>query len=146
MSDINSLLLNEFFSLYLSKINENSQFYLDYILYLSIENSCLNIIPSQFKKIQFIPKLFQEYNDSSKKKAIEYLFVFTFTYVILSVLYWIILYLINENMEELLEKICKIKLEKIEEILKKLESFNLLLKQSLEKSNFFKIKINLILK
>ena len=140
MSDINSLLLNEFFSLHLSKINENSQFYLDYILYLSIENSCLNIIPSQFKKIQFIPKLFQEYNNSSKKKAIEYLFVFAFTYVILSVLYWIILYLINENMEELLEKICKIKLEKIEEILKKLESFNLLLKQYLEKKQLFQNK------
>ena len=47
-----------------------------------------------------------------------------------SIIYWIYIYIINQNMEEGLEKIEKIQLEKIEETIKKIETFFSTLKQN----------------
>ncbi len=135
MSDINSLLMDTKFILNLNDDDSvnNTKNYFHYISFLSIENAYDNLIPNQFNKILTIPKLFQDYNSSSKNILITFLLIYSGLMVFFCILYSILLYITNENMGEGLEKVTKIKLEKIEETIKKIESFNLTLKKFRER-------------
>ena len=134
MSNINSLLLNPYFNLH-SNFSENILNYLGFISFSSIENAYDNLIPNQLIKILKIPLFFQDYNSSSRKILIKTLFFYFGLMVILSVLYLVLLHLMNVNMSEGIEKISKIKLEKIDETLQKIEVFNLTLKKIKDKDN-----------
>ena len=136
MSDINSLLMNKNFILELvNEKDEHLENYLEYISFLSIENAYDNLIPNQFIKILNIPTLLQDYNSSSRMILIIFLLIYSGLMVFFCVLYSILLHITNENMGEGLEKVTKIKLEKIEETIKKIEAFNVTLKKFRERDN-----------
>ena len=136
MSDINSLLMNSNFCLSNdTNLSNNIETYLEYISFLSIENAYDNLIPNQYIKILKIPKLLQDYNKSSKMILIIFLLIYSGLMVFFCVLYSIFLHTTNENMGEGLEKVTKIKLEKIEETIKKIETFNITLKKFRERDS-----------
>ena len=133
ISDINSLLVNKNFDLYTNISDQNIYNYFQHISFIAIENTYDNLIPNLFFKLSNIPKFFQTYNNSSKKILIILLLIYSGLMFIFSIIYSILLHLTNENMSEGLEKVTKIKLDKIEETIKKIESFNFNLKRFIEK-------------
>ena len=132
MTNINSLLLKVNFTLD-PNLDENSINYLKFISFSSIENAYENLIPNQLIKIVKIPQFFQDYNSASRKILIETLCCYSSLMVIFCILYLLLLHLININMSEGFEKVSKIKLEKIEETIHKIEIFQLTLKKIKDK-------------
>ena len=128
MSDINSLLLNQNFNLNNIVLDENTKNYIDYISYIAIENTYDNLIPNLFLKILKIPNLLQSFNGSSRNILFVFLLIYALLMVIFCIFYSVLLYISNLNMGEGLEKILKIKLEKIDETIKKIEGFNISLR------------------
>ena len=138
LSDINSILLKDSFFLYNNGSyisSEIEDYFYQYFLYLSIDNSIENLLPNFYRKIKIIPKLFQEYNTSSINQILLFLYGYIAINIILTILYWIYIFIVNQNMEEGLEKVGKIQLEKIEETIKKIESFFSTLKQHFDNKN-----------
>ena len=135
LGNVNSLLLNVYFNLNNSILNENAENYLHYISYISIENSFDNLIPSVYSKIQQLPKLLQNYNGASRNILFVFLLIYALLMFLFCILYSVLIYLSNENMGRGLEKISKIKIEKIEETIKKIESFHVVLKNFIQKDN-----------
>ena len=132
LSDINNILLQEKFSINKNQsfiFSELEDYFYQYFFYLSIDSSILNIIPNLYRKIKIIPKLFQEKNKSSINQIFFFLYCYIAINVILSIIYWVYIFIVNQNMEDGLEKIGKIQLEKIEETIKKIETFFSILKQ-----------------
>ena len=64
LNGVNSLLKNEYFNLQNSSQPQDQYVvsYIDYAGVLAIENSYLNLLPSQFTKIKSIPEIFKDYN------------------------------------------------------------------------------------
>ena len=111
---------------YLNKISEDESFesFFNYTSYLVIENGYNSILPEQFNKIKKIPIIFSDYN--KRKKIILLAAIITFGIcAILTLIFFILLIrMTNKAMTRLLKKISKIKIDKIEERIKKLELFN----------------------
>ena len=135
LSDINSLLKNEKFRLSSGDIDKKASNYLDYIMYLSIENSYDNLIPKQFEKLLLIPTIFQDFNKNNIHILLYSLIIYCCVMVIFCVIYNLFLYTTNKNMGEGLLKVTKIRLEKIDDTLKRIEGFNALLKRYRDKDN-----------
>jgi hypothetical protein len=117
---------------YLKKYNisENIEFtkdkeeFFNYTTYLIIENSYNNILPNLFKKLNKLPILFSEYNTEKKNTIIILITVYISFMLILSALYFLMIYLTNLSMTDIIKTITKIKLEKIEETIRKIENFS----------------------
>jgi hypothetical protein len=137
LSNINSILKNDYFSLSISKENltSNSLQYIDYITFMGIDNTYDNILPNQFEKLQTMPQILKDFNSDSSQILIIFLLAYSSIMIILCISYAILLHLTNKNMSEGLEKVSKIKLEKIEDTIKKIEGFNVILKQYLERES-----------
>ena len=107
--------------------NEERRF--DYITHLIIENAYDNILPNLFIKIQKIPNVLTQYNN--KKKVIIYLIIIIYMglMAIICLIYFIMINLTKISMNEIIKKVTKIKLDKIEDIIKKIEIFNCNLKK-----------------
>lgn len=97
---------------------------INYSGFLSIENSINNLLPKMLDLLRHVPSAFQDYNIGNMKFVIIILLAYGFTMIILCFIYSIFLYLTNKNMQEGLEKVCRIKLDKIDETIKRIEQFN----------------------
>ena len=104
-----------------------------YSTYIIIENGKKNVIPDQFNKIIKIPEILKEYNLSKIKNIDTLIAIFSVVIGILCVLNYIIIYYTYSSMLDGMEKITKIKLEKIEEIIKRITNFGVSLKKLREK-------------
>ena len=135
LSNINSVLKNDYFKLKLTTetLTENSIKYINYISFMAIENTYENVLPNQFDKLRTIPKKLIEYNTNSNSILFVILLCYAIIMTIFSVLYTALLHITNKNMGEGLEKVSKIKLEKIEDTIKTIEGFNIILKKYREK-------------
>ena len=111
----------------------NNKNYFDYMTYLIIENGYNNILPNLFNKILKIPKILNIFNKNLIKK-IDVLIIFYFIIIfVLCIILFYLFYITNKSMIEGMDKVSKIKLEKIEEILKKIRLFNSNLKKFRDK-------------
>ena len=113
---------------YFNSSNFNEE-YFNYTTYLIIENAYENILPNLFTKIQKIPKVFSQYNN--KKRIIIYIIIIVYMgfMIAICIIYFIMINLTNISMTETLKKVTKIKLDKIEETIRKIEIFNSHLKK-----------------
>ena len=102
---------------------------LDYTCNFIIENVYNNIIPNQFLKLETIPKIFSEYNINKKVVMILVIAIFAGCIILFSSLYFLMIHTTNKSMTDGFKKITKIKIEKIEERIKKIEFFNSNLKK-----------------
>jgi hypothetical protein len=98
-------------------------FYFDYMTYIIIENGYDNILPNQLKKISEIPNIISNLNNTKRKNLYHIIFIFSGIIIILSILYIILIKLTNKSMTDGIKKVIKIKLEKIDEIIKKIKLF-----------------------
>ncbi len=124
LNDVNSLLFNKYFNLNDSFPTNNAKYYFEYINYIVIENSYKNLIPNLFIKVKKIPFLFQDYISSSKKTIIATIFVYASVMVVCCIIYTILIFFTNQNMGEAFQKVSKIKIDKIDEIIKKISDFH----------------------
>ena len=107
--------------------------YFNYSTFIIIENSYDNLLPNQFKKLLEIPTILSNYNKARKKSIIIIICIYAGFMVLLCVAYFFLIHLTNKSMTDGLEKVTKIRLEKIEETLKKIQSFNQNLKRFRDK-------------
>jgi len=97
---------------------------INYQSYICINNAYKNFLPNNMNKIEELPKILQNYNDNSMKKIKIVIFVYAILIGFMCVLYTILLYVTNNYIRIGFEKISKIKEDKIDETIKKLENFN----------------------
>jgi len=97
---------------------------IEYSGFLSIENSINNLLPKMLELLYILPNELQSYNKSDMRFIIIIIVAYGFSLLILMFIYSICLYLTNKNMQEGLEKVCRIKLPSIEETIKRIELFN----------------------
>jgi len=107
--------------------------YFNYSTFIIIENSYDNLLPNQFKKLLEIPTILSNYNKARKKSIIIIICIYSGIIILLCVAYFFLIHLTNKSMTDGLEKVTKIRLEKIEETLKKIQSFNQNLKRFRDK-------------
>jgi len=101
----------------------------NYSSHLIIENVYNNIIPNQFIKLKKIPEVFSKYNLRNKIIMILIITIYAGCLILLFFLYFIMIRTTNKSMADGFKKITKIKLDKIEERIKKIEIFNYNLKK-----------------
>ena len=147
LNNINSLLFNKYYNLNDSFPENNSKDYFEYINYIVIENSYDNLIPNLFNKIKKIPFLVQDYISSSKKILVVTIIIYTVIIIVCCFIYSILIFFTNQNMGEGFQKVSKIKIDKIDEIIKKISDFhenlksyqidfqNIMYKEKFEKTN-----------
>ena len=130
LTNVNSLLKHETF-----QVNEDingvmdvtEKQYLYYLSYFVVENYYDNLLPHQIETLGEIPNQLQKKNRDRRKPIIIIIITYFVVSFVLNSIYGVLLYLTNKNMGEGLEKVTKIKLEKIEDTIKKIETFNELL-------------------
>ena len=136
LTDINSMLNNEYFTIdtnVLDNMSKEDQEFMSYIKYLAVENSYSNLIPSQFDKLKTVPPNLQDYNSKKMDNILIMIIIYFVVVAIIYFCYFILLYFTNKNMGEGLEKVTKIKIEKIEDTIKKIEGFYDILKRYRDK-------------
>ena len=112
---------------------DSNVMYFDYMTYLIIENGYDNILPNQFEKLLKIPNILSKYNHHQVIGLIALIAVYGGIIILLSVVYIFLIHLTNKSMTDGMEKVTKIRLEKIEEIIKRIKIFNSNLKKFREK-------------
>ena len=101
----------------------------NYRSYLIIENAYNSIIPNQLKKLSEIPEVFSKFNFRKKKVVLQMILYFLGIITLFCIIYYIMIRATNDSMTIGFQKITKIKIDKIEEIIKKIELFNSNLKK-----------------
>ena len=107
--------------------------YFDYMTFLIIENGYDNILPNQFEKLKKIPDILAKNNYKQTKSLIVFVCLYGGIILILCLVYTFLIRLTNKSMTDGIEKVTKIRLEKIEEIMKRIKNFNSNLKKFKEK-------------
>ena len=119
-----------------SKINDTDfEEYFNYMTHLIIENAYNNIIPNQFTKLKTIPNVFSRFNNKKKKIMIAIILIFAGCIIFLCLFYFVMIRTTNKSMTDGFSKITKIKVDKIEERIKKIEIFNYNLKKFRDKES-----------
>ena len=119
-----------------SKINDiNFEEYFNYTTHLIIENAYNNIIPNQFTKLKSMPNVFSRFNNKKKRIMITIIAIFTGCIIFLCLFYFAMIRTTNKSMTDGFKKITKIKVDKIEERIKKIEIFNYNLKKFRDKES-----------
>mgnify|MGYP002623897698 CR=1 FL=1 len=114
----------------ISKINDTDfEENFNYITHLIIENAYNNIIPDQFTKLKTIPNVFSRFNNKKNRIMIIIIAIFTGCIIFLCLFYFAMIRTTNKSMTDGFNKITKIKVDKIEERIKKIEIFNYNLKK-----------------
>ena len=112
---------------------ESLLLYFNYSTFIIIENSYDNLLPNQFKKLTEIPNILSDFNKNRKISIIIIILLYAGIMVLLCVAYFFLIHLTNKSMTDGLEKVTKIRIEKIEETLKKIMTFNTNLKRFRDK-------------
>ena len=107
--------------------------YFDYMTYIIIENGYDNILPNQFKKLLIIPDIIAKFNFSMTKSLDFVIIIFLVIIFILCFIFLLLMQFTYKSMIDGIKKVTKIKLEKIEEIIKRIKLFNTHLKKYTEK-------------
>jgi hypothetical protein len=127
LSENNKLLKSEIFSpKYIRTFNYSSEEIdrLNYAGFINVENTISNIIPYQIKTLNRITSQFQDFNSNNIIYVLIIIISYGIIMILLSVLYLVFLWYTNKNMQEGFEKASHIKLDKVEETIKKIETFN----------------------
>ena len=122
----------------LKNFNENiekNSLLFNYSTFLIIEYGYDNILPNLYKKISIIPNILSEYNINKKTKLTIYIFIYICSIIICFISYYFLIYITSKSMTEGMVKITKIRLEKIEETIKRIRLFSINLKKFREKDN-----------
>ena len=112
---------------------EKAMLYFNYSTYFIIENSYDNLLQNQFEKLKEIPDLLTKHNDNKKKPVFLIIFIYIGLVLILLIMYFCFIHLTNKSMTDGLEKVTKIRVERIEETLKKIQTFSRNLKRFRDK-------------
>ena len=107
--------------------------YFNYMTFLVIENGYDNILHNQFNKLLTIPNILKNFNSSKIANIIGLVCIYGAIIIILYFFYSFLIHLTNKSMIDGMEKVTKIKIDKIEEIIKKIKIFNNDLKKFREK-------------
>ena len=111
----------------------NNKINFDYMTYIIIENGYNNILPNQYNKLTKIPQILSNYNRKQIKYISNIIYIYTSITVILCLIYLFFFYVTNKSIIDGMDKVTKIKREKIEEIIKRIKIFNLNIKRFREK-------------
>ena len=135
LSNVNTLITNDkyVYNMKYDELTEEEKDTYLYIHYMVIENAIINILPNQLNKLSQIPEGFFNYTTGSRNKLILIIVIYVICIAFFIVMYTILLYKTSKSMGEGFGKVAKIKQDKIEELIKKLEAFNAGLQQYLEK-------------
>ena len=111
---------------YLSELINDIPFgnYFNYTTYMIIENGYNSIIPEQLKKLKIMINIFSNYNNSQKTTLSIIIGIFAGCSALALTFFILLIRVTNKALTGLLKKISKIKYDKIEERIKKLEIFN----------------------
>ena len=128
LSNSNSLLNDEkFISVILNTSNENEEENnvesIEYESWMAINNAYRNFLPKNMEKIKNLPKIFQDFNQSSMVNIRTCIIIYSILIAILITIYTFLLFFTNKIISEGFEKISKIKVDKIDETIKKLDNF-----------------------
>ena len=104
--------------------NDYFESFYNYTTYLIIENGYNSIIPEQLKKLKIMTNIFSDYNNYKKAILISVIGTFAGCTAIAMVFFILMIRVTNKAMTKLFKKVSKIKYDKIEERIKKLELFN----------------------
>ena len=126
-------LSNEGINSYKNNIQEAE--YFNYITHLIIENAYDFILPNQFHKLLTIPNYLAKYNSDNKQPILITILIYTVFIILFCCSFFSLIHLTNKSMTDGLEKVTKIRLEKIEETIKKIEVFNANLKKFRDKDS-----------
>ena len=109
-------------------INETNyisiQKYFNYMTYLIIENGYDHVLPNQLEKLNQIPKILSKVNSSRTNIIVTLVCIFITIMISLCVLCSFFIIITKQSMSDGMEKVSKIKLERIEEIIKRFKVFN----------------------
>ena len=103
--------------------------YFHYVNHLIIENAYDNILPNLYDKLLTFPKIFSRYNNSQKDTILIVIIIYAIFIILICGSLFFLIHLTNKSMTAGLEKLTKIRLERIEETIKKIETFNSNLKK-----------------
>jgi hypothetical protein len=109
---------------YNKSLLEKNLLKIQYSSYLSIENSINNLLPKMFNLLRNVTSKFKDNNLGQTNIIIIMIISYGLTMIILCLFYTIFLFLTNKNMQEGFEKVCRIKIDKIDETMKRIEQFN----------------------
>jgi len=133
-------LKHEFFNsiteINLNKFNKNiekNSLLFNYTTFIIIENGYDNILPNLYKKISIIPNILSEYNSNKKNMLAIYIYIYICLIIICFISFYYLIYTTSKSMTEGMEKITKIRLEKIEETIRRIKLFGINLKRYREK-------------
>ena len=112
---------------------EDNKVSFDYMTYLIIENGYNNIIPNFINKLIAIPNILSKFNISQINILNYIILFFAIAICNLCILYFFLFYFTNKSMIDGMDKVSRIKLEKIDEIIKRIKLFNINLKKIREK-------------
>ena len=127
-SYFNSLTINSISGTY-----SDVKYYFDYLTYIIIENGYDHILPNQIKKLNEIPDILKKVNSGRTNVIITLVCIFICIMISLCVLCSFLIILTIKSMSDGMEKVSKIRLERIEEIIKKIKMFNTYLKSFRER-------------
>ena len=119
---------------YLSdELKLNAMLYFNYSTFYIIENSYDNLLQNQFEKLRELPGLLTKHNEDKKKIILTQILIYVGAIIIVLVMYFCFIHLTNKSMTVGLEKVTKIRIERIEETLKKIQTFGRNLKRFRDK-------------
>ena len=107
--------------------------YFNYSTFIIIENSYDNLLQDQYKKLNIIPELLANHNENNKKPIFLIILLYIGLVLIILIIFFFLIHFTNKSMTDGLEKVTKIKIERIEETLKKIKTFSRNLKRFRDK-------------
>ena len=116
-------------------IKYSNLMFFNYMTHLIIENGYDNILHNQFNKLLTIPNILKNFNSSKISNIIGLVCIYGAIIIILYLLYSFLIHLTNKSMIDGMEKVTKIEIDKIEEIIKQIKIFNNNLKKFRERDN-----------
>ena len=109
--------------------NEEEYEYFRYVTHLLIENAYDHILPDLYDKLIDFPIILSKFNDNQKKTILVAIIIYAIFIILICGSVFSLIHLTNKSMTSGLEKLTKIRLERIEETIKKIETFNSNLKK-----------------
>ena len=103
--------------------------FFEYNTHLNIENAYDNILPNLYEKLLKFPKILSKFNSDQKDTVLIVILIYAVFIILICGSLFFLIHLTNKSMTNGLEKMTKIRLERIEETIKKIETFNSNLKK-----------------
>ena len=115
--------------------NEQGFEFFKYVTHLIIENAYDNILPNLYEKLIKIPNILSKFNSRQKDTILIVICIYAVFIILICASIFALIHITNKSMTAGLEKLTKIRLERIEETIKKIETFNSNLKKFRDKDS-----------